>query len=182
MTDRIIEIWAMRENECRHSTRLCERKEQRDMEAEEMVHAKRQNPPSHPDMRPEPDTRAVTPEDHSESNMTLADMIYDHPNNAKPGRLVDSAFKQHVRSGYKDDKLLALVIEKPEDYPTFTVKNNLIWRKNIRRDEVLCLPRDRELLLEILTQAHETVGHFGSQRTDEYIRRWYWWPYEAKDV
>ena len=44
------------------------------------------------------------------------------------------------------------------------------------------MPRDRELLLEILTQAHETVGHFGSQRTDEYIRRWYWWPYAAKDV
>ena len=91
-------------------------------------------------------------------------------------------FKQCVQSGYKDDKLLALVIKKPEYYPTFTVRDNLIWRKNIHGDEVLCLPRDHELLLEILTKAHDTVGHFGSQCTDESICWWYWWPYEAKDV
>ena len=95
---------------------------------------------------------------------------------------MDIVFKQRIRAGYKNDKLLALVIEKPEDYLTFTVRDNLIWRKNIRGDEVLCLPRDCELLLKILIQAHEAVGHFGSQRTDEYIRQWYWWPYAAKDV
>ena len=49
------------------------------MEAEEMVQAERQELP------PNPDTRAVVPEDHGESDMTLADMIYDCPNNTKPG-------------------------------------------------------------------------------------------------
>jgi len=124
--------------------------------------------------------RAAAPEDPGKSDMTLADMIYNHPNNAKPGRLVDSMFKQCVQSEYKDDKLLALVIKKPEDYLTFTFRDNLIWRKNIHRDKVLCLPRDHELLLEILTQAHEIVGPFGNHHTDKYIRQWYWWPYEAK--
>src|ERR1700724_4028880 len=68
------------------------------------------------------------------------------------------------------------------DYPTFTVRDDLIWKRNLRGDEVLCLPRDRELLLEILTQAHESVGHFGGQRTDEYIHRWYWWLFQAKET
>jgi len=39
MMDRVIEIRAMREDERWHSTRLCERKEQCDVEAEEMVQA-----------------------------------------------------------------------------------------------------------------------------------------------
>jgi len=172
----------MHEDKRRRSTRLHERKEQCNVEAEEMVQADQQVPSPITEAHPESNMRAAVPEDPGESDRTLANMIYDRPNNAKSGRLMDIAFKQHVRAGYKDDKLLTLVIEKPEDYPTFTVRDNLIWRKNIRGDEVLCLPRDRELLLEILIQAHETVGHFGSQRTDEYIRWWYWWPYAAKDV
>jgi hypothetical protein len=28
----------------------------------------------------------------------------------------------------------------------------------------------------IIDQAHTIVGHFGPQRTTDYIRRWYWWP------
>jgi len=79
MTDRVIEIQAMCEDKCQHSTCLHEWKEQRDMEAEKMVQAKRQELP------PNPDTRAAVPEEHGESDMTLADMIYDCPNNAKPG-------------------------------------------------------------------------------------------------
>ena len=85
-------------------------------------------------------------------------------------------------SGYNTDKLLSLVIEKPKDYPTFMVRNNLIWRKNLHGDKILCLPRDHKLLLELLVQAHETVGHFGNQHTNEHIQWWYWWPYTAKDV
>ena len=180
--DHVIEIRAMRKDERRHSTRLRERKEQCDVEAEEMVQADQRVPSPIPEVHPEPNTRAAAPEDPGESDMTLADMIYNCPNNAKPGRLADIVFKQHIRAGYKNDKLLALVIEKPEDYPTFTVRDNLIWKKNIRGDKVLCLPRDHELLLEILTQAHEAVGHFGSQCTDKYIHQWYWWPYAAKDI
>jgi hypothetical protein len=34
----------------------------------------------------------------------------------------------------------------------------------------------------IVEQAHQVVGHFGSQRTSDYIRRWYWWPRIHSDV
>ena len=74
----IIEIQAMHKDEHQHSTHLHEWKEQCDMEAEEMIQVKRQDPPSNTDMR------AVMPSDPGESDMTLANMIYDCPNNAKP--------------------------------------------------------------------------------------------------
>jgi len=84
MTDRVIEIRAMHKDERRHSTHLHERKKQRDVEAEEMVQADKRGPPPIPEVRPESNTRAALPEDPGESDMTLTDMIYDHPNNAKP--------------------------------------------------------------------------------------------------
>jgi len=75
----------MREDKHRCSTRLHERKEQCDVEAEEMVQADQQVLSPITEARPESNMRAAAPEDPGESDMTLADMIYDHPNNAKPG-------------------------------------------------------------------------------------------------
>jgi len=80
MTDRVIEIRAMCKDEHLH-----EQKEQHDMEAEEMIQADKQVPSPSPEAHPESNTRAAMPEDPDESEMTLADMIYDHPNIAKPG-------------------------------------------------------------------------------------------------
>lgn len=34
----------------------------------------------------------------------------------------------------------------------------------------------------MIENAHETLGHFGHQKTIDYIRRWYWWPLLNKDV
>ena len=65
-----------------------------------------------------------------ESDMTLANMLYDCPNNAKPGWLAENVFKQCVHLEYNYDKLLALVIEKPLGYLTFMVWDYLVWKKN----------------------------------------------------
>jgi len=48
--------------------------------------------------------------------------------------------------------------------------------------QVLCLPRTRALLTQILEQAHGIVGHFRGQRTCEYIKHWYWWPQMVADT
>lgn len=44
----------------------------------------------------------------------------------------------------------------------------------------MCIPwgtHDTKSILGILIeQAHTTIGHFGSQRTADYICWWYWWP------
>ena len=75
----------MHEDEHRRSTRLHEQKEQRDIDAEEMVQADKRAPSPRSEMHPESNIKANAPEDTGESDMTLTDMIYDRPNNAKPG-------------------------------------------------------------------------------------------------
>ena len=37
--------------------------------------------------------------------------------------------------------------------------------KNLMNIEVLCVPRDHELVHEIINPAHENLGHFGEQKT-----------------
>ena len=165
-----------------HSTHLKEWKEQHEIDTEEMAHAEKHESPVDSSLPHDLDAGVQEQEETSESDLTLTDVLYNCSNNAKPDRLGDNTFKQCVCSGYNTDKLLSLVIEKPKDYLMFMVRDNLIWRKNLRGNEVLCLPRDHKLLLEILVQAHETVGHFGNQCTDEHIQWWYWWPYATKDV
>lgn len=48
-------------------------------------------------------------------------------------------FLQSVRSGYQWDKLLRLVKTTPNHYPTFQVKDNLVYMKNRQGTEVLCI-------------------------------------------
>ena len=86
--------------------------------------------------------------------MTLADMIFEKLNNTKPERLDNEVFIQRICKGYPSDKLLSLIIQEPQGYQSFVVRDNLVWTKNVYRDDVLCLPRDRKLILDVLSQAH----------------------------
>ena len=60
-----------------------------------------------------------------------------------------------------DNKLLSLIVEKPKDYPTFMVRDELVWKQNFQGDEVLCLPRDHQLIVDILMQAHKKWAILG---------------------
>ena len=85
-----------------------------------------------------------------------------------------------IRRGYQNDKVFKLVLEKPEDHPSFCIQNGYIWKKNRGGEDVLCVPtspsKGTTLHGRIIEQAHTIVGHFGPLKTSEYIRRWYWWP------
>jgi hypothetical protein len=35
---------------------------------------------------------------------------------------------------------------------------------------------------QVIEQAHTILGHFGPQRTADYIRWWYWWPRIGQEV
>ena len=169
MTDQVIEIQAMWEDEWWCSTRLHKRKKQWDKEAEKMAQAKGQEPQAAPTDHPESNKRTDMSDALNKSTTTLADVLYNCPNNSKSSWLDEDTFKQCIQLGYKEDKLLSLVIEKPVDYLIFTVQDNLVWKLNLQGDDVLCVPRNCELILKILNQAHKTMGHFGSQHTNEYI-------------
>jgi len=184
MSEHVIEIRAMKAKEERYSWRLHERLEQHNLEAEEMFEAtwlqKKVPPPTAHHVKKLVATPHINAVNTSE--ITLADMIFEKPNNHRPEKLDDDMFIQCAYDGYAGDKLLSLIEQKLQDYQSFRVQDNLIWKKNIRGDNVLCLPWDRDMILEILAQAHEIIGHFGSQCTDEYIQQWYWWPYSSKDI
>ena len=64
--------------------------------------------------------------------------------------------------------------------PSFKEREGFIWTRNRGGEDVVCVPSssstDTTLRTRILEQAHQIVGHYGPERTAEYIRRWYWWP------
>jgi len=82
-----------------------------------------------------------------------------------------------IKNGYPTDPLFKAILDSPEQHSkSFTICDSLIWMINNKKSKVVCLPRNRELITKVLTQAHEIVGHFSSQCTCEYVRQWYWWP------
>ena len=58
--------------------------------------------------------------------------------------------------------------------------------KNHGNEKVLCLPhttyKGDSIITMIIDQAHRTIGHFGAQRTADYICREYWWPKIGREV
>ena len=68
----------------------------------------------------------------------------------------------------------------------FLCTNGLVYMTSTGRQEVLCIPRkitkDYSLTATIIDQAHAILGHFGAQKTADYIRRWYWWPRMGSEI
>ena len=95
-------------------------------------------------------------------------------------------FMEAVRTGYKDDPILAKVVETPKHHPMFSVDHGLIHARNSGREKVLCIPRTRwkgnMMTTHIIEHAHKVLGHLGALRTADYIHRWYWWPGLGKEV
>ena len=91
-----------------------------------------------------------------------------------------------ILKSYAEDRLFSKVLLRPEDHPDFFIRDEFIWRHNRGGEDVLCVPngksKNSSLHGRIIEQAHTIVGHFGSQRTADYIRRWYWWPRLQKEV
>jgi hypothetical protein len=89
----------------------------------------------------------------------------------------DKTFEEDILRGYEEDIFFGRIMKKNEENPLFRIHNGLIWTQNRRGKEVLCIPLSKSLdtilRVRIVEQAHQVVGHFGLQRTSDYIRRWY---------
>ena len=166
--EHVVEIRAMRAAEVRRSRRLMDRREDRDDEALRMEET------NHPE-----DVDEIS---HRGDDPSLGEYMFSRKNEPAPKAFKDDAFLDIVKKGYSEDKLFSRILENADDFPAFEIQDGVIWWKNPKGDRVSCIPRDRELITTVITQAHEVVGHFGDQRTAEYIRRWYWWPQIVKDV
>jgi hypothetical protein len=102
-------------------------------------------------------------------DLTLAEALFERTSNATPTTWGSEEFTKQIRAGYRDDKLFTLILDKPKEHREFVIKDGLIWRNNQHHNEVVCIPRDRAIVTQILDQAHAILGHFGDQRTAEYI-------------
>ena len=98
----------------------------------------------------------------------------------------DKTFEEDIWEGYEEDTFFGKITKKGEENPLFRAHDGFIWTQNRGGEEVLCIPLvellDTTLRARIVEQAHQVVGHFRSQRTADYVRRWYWWPRIHLDI
>lgn len=93
----------------------------------------------------------------------------------------DVDIEKEAKSGYAKDRVLSRVVARPREHKAFTLKpNGLLYTQSRSGEEVLCIPHcktgQRYLTEIVIEHGHQTLGHLGSQKTEEYIRRWFWWP------
>ncbi|KAI6011760.1 hypothetical protein PISMIDRAFT_48544, partial [Pisolithus microcarpus 441] len=88
-------------------------------------------------------------------------------------------FLSAVHKGYESHSVLTKVMAQQLHYPQFKEEGGLLYTENCGGEKVLCLPHakyeDNNTIAKVINQAL-TLGHFGPQRTVDYIHRWYWWP------
>ena len=98
----------------------------------------------------------------------------------------DPEFMTAVKCGYAEDTLFRKIIANPNAYPNFTLHDGRLYVRTRLGFECLCIPRvlkgDRRLTEMILDMGHSTLGHLGPHRTNEYLRRWVWWPRMTYEV
>ncbi len=168
--ERVVELRAMQEETRRRSRQLKEQAELWDIEAQQMAEAIEVTQSSRGS---ETESTPAYNED-----ITIEEMLGNGPNLDYETIELDE-FITSIRKGYEGDKMMKIIMENPSEHLLFQIKNELIWTKNRKGEDVLCVPRtlmgDKSLIGLILDQAHSTLGHYGYQRTSEYIRRWYWW-------
>lgn len=94
---------------------------------------------------------------------------------ASEGDLVEA-----IKAGYAQDKFWAKILGSLEDHPRFALEDGLVYAEAMSGRTVIGLPDvpfgPKRVLGVVIEIAHETLGHLGAQRTEEYIRQFYWWP------
>jgi hypothetical protein len=95
-------------------------------------------------------------------------------------------FFDTIAKNYDNDTFFAKVKSTPERYRNFSVNDSLIVTENAQGHQVTCIPvgifKGRRLTEIIVDQAHHILGHLGAQKTNKYVRRWFWWPKIGKYI
>ena len=154
------------------SKRLVEKRETQILEAQEMASAAERTAEEAPHTNVEEDLTVL------ESAGILREPLVEYGDQPE--------FFDAVRKGYKEEPLLGKVAAQPSHFPQFTERNGLLYTKYREEKEVLCLLhasyKGNNIIARIIDQAHRAIGHFGAQRTTDYVRRLYWWPKIGQEV
>jgi hypothetical protein len=91
----------------------------------------------------------------------------------------DPKIREDIRKSYYQDNFFKPIIENPEQYPLYTVRENgLIYLHDGR----LCIPNSKSTRELLLHQYHDNENHFGIGKTYQTLSRRYFWPGLSKDV
>src|SRR5579859_2512645 len=63
---------------------------------------------------------------------------------------------QRIKNAYADDSFFGPILENPEQYPSYTIGNGLIYTDNSR----LCIPTCKPTRESLLYQHHDNENHF----------------------
>jgi hypothetical protein len=120
-----------------------------------------------------------------QTDPTISESLGQLPN-LRPHVEGDLSILANIKDAYAKDPLCAKVLENVGHHKNFEVSDGLLYTRNRADESVLCIPSviqgKRRLTEIIIAQAHEVLGHFGPQKTADYIRRHYWWPRIGQDV
>jgi hypothetical protein len=138
MKEHVVEICALRSME-RQSCRLAELKEDHDLEAQVMAEANTQ--PTEPDLatmapsihddlkgpHTQNDEDIMGTQPQNNEDISLAEALFNRAMDQQLTAPEDDQFLQAVQRWYKQDAILSIVINKPEENKGFTLHNSLIW-------------------------------------------------------
>ncbi|KAJ3915116.1 hypothetical protein F5877DRAFT_2374, partial [Lentinula edodes] len=83
-------------------------------------------------------------------------------------------FMFNIKELYNHDCMFSKILKRSEDCSRCTVEKMILGG-----NRTLCIPESpkglRSLRGAILDEGQRLIGHFGPQRTSDYIRLFYWW-------
>jgi hypothetical protein len=100
-----------------------------------------------------------------------------HPCNAILTISADECFLRDVCEGHKHDDFCRKLSNVDVSMPGIRFVNNL-WYVGDR----LVIPRYGTLREDLFRLAHDSLGHFGSDKSYANIRNWYYWPNMRRDL
>ncbi|KAF7371586.1 Transcription factor [Mycena venus] len=132
-----------------------------------------------PGMLPNEEIHAQTPEEEllSSTSPRLTQIISEgDPTVNFPACLVDK---------YSEDRFFQVVLEKPDSYKNFEVKDGLIFLRDSDR-RILCIPDiligRRNVRDIVISHAHSILAHLGPRKTLYYLKDNVWWKSMVEDV
>jgi hypothetical protein len=92
---------------------------------------------------------------------------------------------KELRGKTSEDAFFKIVLEKPDEYRNFKVKNELLYLTK-KDQELLCIPkamiRNRSAREIVISEGHSLLAHLGASKTLDYLRDHVWWPDMVSDV
>lgn len=89
----------------------------------------------------------------------------------------DADLLNRIRSGYKDDTFCSKILADPQPSLGFKVSNGLLYLS-----DRLVIPRTGNLREIFYRLAHDSLGHFGADKTYASLRSAYYWPNMRRDL